>query len=655
MPCRSVWVNSFVTGEPSRFEYVCWTGSEDDGGGGGGGAVNTPPPSSAGSESGIDTGQPISIPGPIFDAGTTGDGTVVIAGGSADGSGGSSGAPAPTGMYPNPGWNSGGHSVTNVPPDWTGMVSFDLPDVQGAKQGGVAVGFAPVSALPTAGRNGYGHLRYGLVVTSAYVRVIHAGEVVQELDYVNDVRLEREVGATTDTVVALMYGRFVKWVVNGVTLFAGPFTMAENYALDATLYLANDAVDNPEFAEGGDWGTVEDGSLSGLMAGFEMTAEAASEAMLVLEMPAFAAQLSDREVWNLSGAQRGFVMDGGVGEGIVGTMGPFAMVAADIANYTPLVGTMRPFAMSAGMGQSDTSVPYSVLFASAPGFAMSMTFPPSASIDAKMRGFEMRASSEASYSDLRAPMRGFQFAAYGGELTPLVEILESIGTRIPVYPSAYLALVLLERIGGGVEAVGYATVTAEAMEAITPQDSATYTATLLESALELIGPGERVLVLSRRTNGGLADDGEAWVVNTRTKASSRYDQYGFNSFATVSGKQLGVRTDGVYLLQGEDDAGVPIKAGVHLGKHDFGTQQRKTVRAVYAGVSSTGALYLKVHDGCKEHIYRARGVDPKLRTQRFDPGRGIKASYLGFELVSDGTAFELDTVKFDVVASARRV
>lgn len=648
MPCGNVWVTSFVDGVPSGYEYMCWPDGEldgvneppDTGGGGGGG--------SAGGSSGVSDGSTGPIPGPVFDPGEDGDGTVIVGGDD-----GEDGQDGPT-VGLNPGWNGGAHSILSVPADWNGMISFDLPDVQGARQGGIAVGLVPVSDLPTVGRNGYDHMDYGLVVTASYLRVIHAGEVVVDMPYV-DVRDLRAPDTNTDLVSALMYGAFVKWIMNGMTLWAGVFSMPEPYALDATLYLAYDAVDNPEFLEGA-WGDLEDGSLNGVMAGFEMTADASSETSLVLPMQGFAAQFSDVVVWNLFGGMSGFGMDSGVGDGIAASMGPFSMLAADIANYTPLVGSMGPFSLEIGMGEPDGSVPYSVLSASMPYFGMSMTFPPTARLEAAMRGFEMRASSEASYSELRASMGGFRILAYGGGVTPLIELVESIGARAPVYQTVYVAMVLVERVGGSVDAIGYATITAEAVESITAQDSVSYSATILDMAMETLGLGERVVVLAYRTStGAVVDDGEAWVVNTRTQGSGRYGQYGFNSFASIRGKPFGVRQDGVYLLEGATDAGEPITSGINLGKQDFGTQQEKSIRAVYAGVSSTGRMFLKVDDGCREYTYKALDSDPKLRTQRFDPGRGLSASYFGFQLVSETDAFELDTVKFDVVASQRRI
>lgn len=639
MPCGTVWVTSFVPGVPSGFEYICWPDGELDG-------VNEPPDTGGGG-SGGSSGVSAPISGPQFDAGD-GDGTVIVAG--------DDDAAAGDGLTinPNPGWNGGAHSVDSVAADWQGMISFDVPDVQGARQGGVAAGLALVSELPTVGRSGYGHLRYGVVFTTETVKILQAGAVALEVPYA-DVRAAREVGVTTDLVSVLLYGAFVKWIINGLTLFAGPFSMSGPYALDATLYLAFDAVDNPLFTAG-DWGDIEDGSLNGVLPAYQMEADASPGSSLSIQLTAFAMQMSEDVVWNLFAPLPSYQMLAGDSEGLMASLGAYTMLAADVANYSALTGSLSAYSMAMGMEQPDGEIDYSVLMASLPRLEMTMTFPTTARLDASLPAFVMRASSEASYSELVAALPAMRMVAYGGDLTPFIQIVESVGARLPVYQSVYVSIVLIERINGDVEAVGYATTTAEALENIGMADPMSYTATILDQAMELIGAGERVLVFTKRTStGALVEDGEAWVVNTRTQASSRYSQYGFNSFAMVRGRHFGARATGLFLLEGKDDDGEAITSGVNLGKHNFGTQQEKTVRAVYAGVSTLGRLFLKISDGRREFTYKAIRAESRMNTQRFDPGRGLQSNYFNFVLISEGDSFELDTVEFDVLASQRRI
>lgn len=644
MPCGMIWVTSFVQGIPSRYEYHCWPDGDLDG-------VNEPPDTGGGGGggggSGVSDGSNGPIPGPQFDAGD-GDGTVIVAG---DDDEDADDGPV---INANPGWNSGAHSITTVPADWSGKISFDVPDVQGARQGGVAAGLALVSQLPTVGRSGYGHLRYGVVFTTDTVKILHGGIVAMQVPY-SDVRADREVGVTTDLVVVLLYGDFIKWIINGVPVFAGPFSMTGPYALDATLYLAFDRVDNPEFAEG-DWGSIEDGSLNGVLPAYQMEADASLPTNMTLQLTPFAMQLSEDVVWNLFGVLPAYQIEAGEGEGLAAALPGYQMLAADVAGYSALSASLGAFTMAMGMSEPDDEVDFSILVAALPRYRMSMTFPASARIEASLPGYVMLASSETTYSELVADLPRYRMLGYGGDLTPFIPILESVGARPVVYQSAYAALVLVERVGGAVDAVGYATITAQAIESISAQDSAQYTATIMDAMMEVLGLGERVLVLARRVTGGArVDEGEAWVVNTRTQASSRYGQYGFNSFATVRGKQFGARSEGLYLLEGKDDDGEAITSGVNLGKHNFGTQREKAVRAVYAGTSTRGRLFLKVNDGRREFTYKAIHAENRMNTQRFDPGRGLRSNYFTFVLVSEEDSFELDTVEFDILASDRRI
>lgn len=639
MPCTLVSVTDYTTTPTSYASYkVCLP---DDGG-----DDTYRPPDGPGSESGFSGGGggggPIYPPG--FDLDPSGSGVVVLP---------DTAAPEDPVVDLNPGWNGGAHSIESVPADWVGVVSFDVPDIQGARQGGVAAGFAPVSSLPVAGRSGYGHLLYGLVFTVDMVRVIHAGAVVLEGPYA-DIRAARD-GGSTDLVSALLYGAAIKWVVNGQTLFSGPFMMPEPYALDATLYLAFDAVDNPVFTEG-EWGDIETDSLNGVLPGFAMTGDASAAPSLAITLPAFAAQLSENVVWNLFGNLSGFQMEAGGGEGISGTIGPFQMVAAQAASYTTITGAIGPFGMTGGMEEPDETVKYCALAATLPRFAMAAAGPISATINAALQPMTMRASSEASYSELSAQIGGLRFAGYGGELTPLVQIMETIAYHAPLHLSTFIAMAFIERVDGTTTAAAYATITADGTEEITAQDAASYTAALFNSVAEQLGVGERLVALTYRLNGDtLVDDGEAWVVNAESGASTRYENYGFNSFATVRGVQLGARSDGVFVLSGADDAGAPIASGISLGTHDFGTQALKRLDYVYAGVSSTGALFIRVGDGVNAYSYKARRSDDHLRVQRFDVGRGIRTNYFTFDLTSDADAFELDSVTFHVLPTNRRI
>lgn len=148
----------------------------------------------------------------------------------------------------------------------------------------------------------------------------------------------------------------------------------------------------------------------------------------------------------------------------------------------------------------------------------------------------------------------------------------------------------------------------------------------------------------------------AWVLNARTGASWRYEQYGYNSFAKIGQHYYGMRSDGLYRLDGDDDAGQPVRAMVSFGKQDFGSSVAKSVPHCYIGVSSAGRMFLRVQANGQEYTYATLASGEELTTQRFDIGKGLEARYFEFELYNaDGDDFELSSVEFAPVPTTRRI
>ena len=154
----------------------------------------------------------------------------------------------------------------------------------------------------------------------------------------------------------------------------------------------------------------------------------------------------------------------------------------------------------------------------------------------------------------------------------------------------------------------------------------------------------------------LTQDGEVWVVNDESGASSSYEGYGFNSFGKYRGKYVGVKADGVYLLEGDTDDGALIRSSISFGKQDFGTTAAKTVPNCYIGLASSGTVYLKVIADGTEYLYSTNRSSATLDVQRVKLGRGLRANYLTFELYNkDGADFELNSVEFEVASLSRRI
>lgn len=179
-------------------------------------------------------------------------------------------------------------------------------------------------------------------------------------------------------------------------------------------------------------------------------------------------------------------------------------------------------------------------------------------------------------------------------------------------------------------------------------------------ALEVVGETLLQLLATAYGMSPLADPGAesfAWAATEQGGMVTRYSGYNFQSFAEINGKHYGVRADGLFLLEGTDDADVPISAELAFGGTDFGSAALKHLPNVYVGVKATdGRLFLKVETSQGEFTYEARRADERMATQRFDLGRGLRDNWFDFTLIAeDVTAFELDNIEFKPVTSKRRI
>lgn len=156
----------------------------------------------------------------------------------------------------------------------------------------------------------------------------------------------------------------------------------------------------------------------------------------------------------------------------------------------------------------------------------------------------------------------------------------------------------------------------------------------------------------------LASDsaGDAWAVNLDGFGSTTYSGYPFNSFANIGGRYFGAAITGIHELDGDTDAGAPIRASVDFGEIDFGNSFKKTVAACYLGMSSTGYLFIKILAEGQEFIYRTQGYSEHMQQQRVILGKGLRPNYAGLQLFNDdGADFALDSVEFVPVTMTRRI
>ncbi|MFA7254402.1 MAG: hypothetical protein WC107_07705 [Patescibacteria group bacterium] len=185
---------------------------------------------------------------------------------------------------------------------------------------------------------------------------------------------------------------------------------------------------------------------------------------------------------------------------------------------------------------------------------------------------------------------------------------------------------------------------------ITGESSFASTVELLTS---LLSSGGFTDSLSAAVGDRAAVDGQVWVVNLATEASSQYDDFGFNSFFTHEGRHYGVASDGIYLLEGTTDNGEVIESMVDFGINDCGLPHRKKILNVRIGTTDGADTVLEVttDTGTREYkLERSKEGDFFWRARMPHIQQGV---YWRFVLKSS-TQFELNSIDFAPANLTRR-
>lgn len=145
-----------------------------------------------------------------------------------------------------------------------------------------------------------------------------------------------------------------------------------------------------------------------------------------------------------------------------------------------------------------------------------------------------------------------------------------------------------------------------------------------------------------------------WAMNTRTGAVTEYSNFVFNSFGKIGNVYLGASDDGLFALSGDNDAGDDIVARIKSGFAQFAGSKFTLLKGIYLGVRGEGDFVLRVTTGDnKTYDYAVSTRDQ--RTTKVNVGKGLRARYFAFELISAGQDFDLDTIEFVPIGAQRRV
>ena len=151
-----------------------------------------------------------------------------------------------------------------------------------------------------------------------------------------------------------------------------------------------------------------------------------------------------------------------------------------------------------------------------------------------------------------------------------------------------------------------------------------------------------------------------YAMSVEKGAVSQYTNFQGNSMAPIMGHVYAAFDDGIYIMEGGDDAGANIDARVRTGLDTLGVVLRKEAPNVYIGYTSTGAAVLKVittDDGTKKENWYALNPIPYESTteNRFRVSKGLHSVYWGYELAAlDGSEMTLDFIKVWRLVLSRR-
>lgn len=271
-----------------------------------------------------------------------------------------------------------------------------------------------------------------------------------------------------------------------------------------------------------------------------------------------------------------------------------------------------------------------------------------ASVDIDLPGVLAMASEDADVSIGRADIPGPVRVWCNDIADPRrVEIVEFAFTLDGVLAFDVVYLVWSERLG----AVGLFTLTdveRALIEARLRTDCTLSQTEIMQALLASVMSASDVASI-------LGEKVEVWALHMDAMGSTRYEGYNFNSFATIGGVTYGAAEGGVYRLDGDDDDGAAIQSLVDFGSLNFGTNNRKALPYVYVGMASGGETVLKVESDGKTYFYEVRDSTDGMKTHRFELGRGLRSTFYGLALISEGPAFDLHNIEFHPVELTRRL
>jgi hypothetical protein len=167
-------------------------------------------------------------------------------------------------------------------------------------------------------------------------------------------------------------------------------------------------------------------------------------------------------------------------------------------------------------------------------------------------------------------------------------------------------------------------------------------------ALSCYGFGDRVV-----TNTNI----QTFVMNTRTSGVTKYAAFPYNSYAKIGDSYYGASSTGLYLLDGETDAGADIDWSFRTGQLDNKDPGLKRLPEVVLGLRSIGSIRVNAYYGGQSMTNTVPEVGAQsLHQHRVVLGKGARSRYFSVELEGIANSkIELDSLQVNMTKTTRRL
>lgn len=146
----------------------------------------------------------------------------------------------------------------------------------------------------------------------------------------------------------------------------------------------------------------------------------------------------------------------------------------------------------------------------------------------------------------------------------------------------------------------------------------------------------------------------AYATNLRTGETTRYPGYSFLHVGMADGRFVGIKTDGIYLLEGDDDDGTKFSCAVETHPADFDDMTRKRVPYLYAGIDAKCSATLLLGDDA-DALPAYGPYSSAQGRRRVQLPRGPVGRYAAIKIEGDAPDFKLDDLELLVEETTRKV